>query len=347
MFRFVFVMSIFLSFGILAADDCCDQSCGCSTSVEVDFLWWDAMGNQLAYGIVTEGTVDSGVSPIAENLTERLLRFNPEWKPGVRVQLAHDFDCYDLTLFGAWTWYETKSVQNTSFVLPSTPNAFLSFNSDFIGGVGASLFEFETGDVAAEYYFKFNRVDLGLLRNCCLGCNLTLSPFAAFTYIYTDEDLTIVADFDNQTTGFFDQIDYRTRTNYDGYGLTLGVDLDWMFYQCLSLHTRAGLTGLWGCYEVDNLNVESKGGTVASRDSNVVFQDDDWRGRLYSQIQLGIKYSTCICHCPAFALLGWEHQVFFNQTNWSVFDGQFGTGATLSESDLVLQGLVARAGFSF
>ncbi|NGX58380.1 MAG: hypothetical protein K940chlam3_01287 [Chlamydiae bacterium] len=345
------VLSLFALFFLstsLFADYCVDDPCSCSTEIAVDFLWWDVMGDQIYYGIVIEGIRDTTPDPTVENLSERLLQFNPDWSPGVRVHLIHNLQCQDLALFASWTWYETENTQNTRLILSSDPDAFLSFNSVFIGGVGAQgILEFETGDIDAHYYFKLNRVDIGFLKSCCLCCDLQFSPFAAFTYIHTDENLTLVTDFDNQTSSFFKRNNYRNHTSFDGYGIKLGLAADWSFCQCFSFYSAASLTGAWGCYENDTRNIENEGGTIADIDIDVTFKHDDWRGRLYSQLQLGVKYTACLCRCPVFAMVGWEHQMFFNQTNWSVFSGEFATPSTLPVGDLTLQGLVVRAGFSF
>jgi Legionella pneumophila major outer membrane protein precursor len=331
----------------LMASPCSNDCCSADTSIYADFLWWTSQGDQLDYGIVTEGTRVDG-DPDVETLSEKWLVFDPDWNPGLRVGVEKEFSCANVCVFGEWTWYKTDDSQKTDLALPDTLGSILTFNSDFTGGAGVGSKAFETGLIKSDFYFQMNRLDIGFCKTCCLCDNFQLKPYAAFTYAHLKENLKLHAQFNNSQSSFFETEDYKTTTTYCGYGAKLGLAADWKVFNCFSLYTEGSLTGLWGKFDLNKKFTLSEGGTVNSIDFINTFRFDDWRGRLISQVQLGLRYDTCLCNqYPVMIQFGWEHQVLFDQTNWMVRGSQLATEGSKAAANLVLQGLVARVGVGF
>ena len=321
-------------------------------SLYADFLWWNAKGDQLDYGLVTQGTKDVSSSPTREKLTESFLVYNPKWKPGARVGFRKDFCHQGLGAFAEWTWYHTSDNETTKLTRTDDPNAFLTFNSNFIGGVGGSqtsLLGFETGNIEASFRFLMQRIDAGFYKKFSYKDSLLFRPYAAFTYAYLRENMSLHADFSSPTQGSFFETDrLRIKTKLSGYGLKLGAVGDWKLFPYFSFYTEASLTGILGGFDLNKKFFIEEGGTVSSLSEPVSSCFSDSQTRLIAQIHLSLRCEVPFYRCYKFiGQVGWEQQVLFDQTNWMVRSGQVATLGNVAAANLYLQGLVARIGFYF
>jgi hypothetical protein len=201
----------------------------------------------------------------------------PSYSPGVRVLLETFYGCPRVNPFASFCWYEA---------LPER-------------------------DSNASLYFLYSRLDTGI-STYGLFCNkLELEPFAAFTYLYTRENLSS-----------------KEKTNYSGYGASLGCKIYCPLNACLSLFGQASYCGLYGELDVKQFY------TSRSQENNY------WRGRSLADFMIGIKASSHRqCSYRLYHILGWQYTY--------LIDFHHALPSAKKTADLSLQGLTWKWGVLF
>jgi|GEM_PF-5471079 len=356
---FLFLLILATGFANDSECECCcyieEECCNWGLEIDAEFLWWQAYGDRLNYGVLAKGTSDQipDVS-FTTQASETWLEFNPKWKPGVRLRAAKDLCPDGVGIFGEWTWYETRNKERNCFVRPEGENVFFGFESDFLqSGGGKSTTQLQNIKINGDFNFLLNRIDLGFFKDFCFCNCYHLQPYAAFTYAHTKENMTIKSRFTSTISPFNDSFEkYKIKTTLDGFGTKLGFTSDWALFSCFYLSFQGSLTGLWGDFDekrddfYENFNPVGLGIQETEIEK---LRLSNWQGRLFSQLQISLLYDTCFCDCYHFnARLGWEHQTLFNQTNWMETNSPIRGSRNLKNSaNLYIQGLVAGIGLSF
>ena len=308
------------------------KNCWCNdgTQIYVDALYFRPDGEELNFLYTrTESAVGGDTVISNENHT-----IDPDWSPGVRVGMETGFGCPDLNIFATWTWYETNGNKRVDLALGDDDS--LIVQSDFLTTEDVM----STAQVTADFYFMFNRLDLGISKPCCICENVNFKPFGAFTYLHVNQNLAIDALFENATQESHNKIEFC------GYGATIGSELDWNFACNLSLYGLSSVTGVWGEYSTEQNFISSDVGVTEETRSRMQF--GEWRGRLLTRLQLGLKACTTLCGCyNVYGVVGWEYLHMFNQTDWMVKVSHEIDNVNKPAADLALQGLFVKFAFTF
>ncbi|MEM1283255.1 MAG: Lpg1974 family pore-forming outer membrane protein [Chlamydiota bacterium] len=335
---------ILLATASLSANHYSDYCDSCNHyNVYAEWLFFRAAGESVDVATISTGTTNDPDEPRVTSDDWKRIDVCPDWDSGYRLGFSTDLKC--ARLFGEWTWYATDKKTKFNFIGPSTDNQTFRVSSDFLGIQNNNL---ETYDLISNFHFSYYRLDIGLERRI-IDCNrVSFSPFAAFTYYQTNQDLKAqdstlyVAPVDTSETRKF-----NGKTQYNGFGASLGYNVVWEMFDCLALYSKGIFTAAYGSSEV-NYDFNRVNDQFAGNDNTFHFSFDKSRGRYITSVQVGLRTETCICGCyQIFGMVGWESQILFDQTDWMVkTDINFPDGYKPS-ANLYLQGLVVRAGISF
>lgn len=307
---------------------------GWDVFVTAEFLWWQAIQEQLTYAqsgvLVQPGTSSTSSGKV----------YKPDfsWDPGFRVGLGFYPGHNGWDLYANYTWLHSSSTDTAS-----SGNGTLAPVVLIPSGLSNTSVS-QITKARSQWDFHFNVIDLELGRNFYLSRSLAVRPYAGLKGTWQDQDWKtrytagqVVINNSAPLPG-----NVRTRQDQDvwGIGIRMGANGSWYFCKGWGLVTNIAFSGVWMDYDNDRKDTFRQNNTASATTVNVRKDNDSVKAVI--EMMLGLRgewwFQQERYH---FALqAGWEAQVWINTGNFIYLYGS-------SQGDLSLNGLTVKARFDF
>lgn len=348
--RVLFLMLCLFPFGWsqqASAMLCCQTDCNENNGgfeVYGEYLYWKAVQDQMAYAGTGLTDIFGSDNPFPTGASKaKIVEPHFKYHSGFRVGVGYQLPCTYWDTQVAWTRLHdtnSSSVSQREGVFPF--GALISiFGSSSENGPGLA------NEARSHWHFAFDTVDLQLGRTLESMCNLFFRPYIG---------ARIASIRQKQNTAFFGLVDGDTGAPIDasvsrknlfrGVGPSIGIDGSLKF--CSQWSLNGGVSGalLYGRLDTHNIITISENGQVGSIDLK---NREKYRLRPNANTYFGLGWESCFCEKYQVKLgVSYEMQYWWNQ--WDVpgdLVGVLFTGGDISQGDLMLHGITARAQIAF
>lgn len=305
---------------------------GWDAFLTVEFIYWTAREDHLAFGFKQSVQVDGSV-------TGNGCSAHPDWnyEPGFKIGFGvyQNHDGWDV--YANYTWLRVRHTNNeisiedlASQLIVPTP----------LFGTGGGLDPMNK--ISGSWELDFNVVDLELGRNFYISHWLTLRPHFGLKGTWQDQDYL------TRSEGVFANTlsigEANDKLDYWGIGIRAGLESSWHFSRCLSFLGEADVTGLW-----EKFNVHSKSTNapieVGLREPFTLINVENtfFTIKPVLELYLGLRWETWYC-CDTLYFSGeggWEIQWWADQNQFFSLNQESRLG------DLFFQGLTLKVRFGF
>lgn len=310
---------------------------GVNLNLSVDFLWWKATQDGLAYA--TSGVL----SNVGNDLTSRGEQKTPDfgWDPGFKFGFgaALPWDHWDFQLQYTWLY----SHNNTSRIRDVNGNISPAVQ---VGSLTSNTTELTAITSArSSWDLHFNVIDMELGRNYYVSKHITLRPFGGLKWTWQDQDWSVTYNADSVSiNGSSRDAQGGVRMNQDqflwGVGIRTGLNSQWYVTSDWSIFVNTAFSALWNDYSVKRRDKFQPLGTEATVTLNT--KSSSYHVHGVAELQLGMMGEWWFYNNDFhFAIsAAYEQQVWIN----------YGTFTYLTDreaGDLSLHGLTVKARFDF
>ncbi len=311
----------------IQADQCCPTDecfdpCG-GWSVGADFLFWNVCKDNPQYGV----TIDTSVT----NLTAAEPHYAPMgWEPGFRLYAGKEnvYCGWDMCASYTYLW-----ASGSDHVESGTNVALISSNgsdpNSTLGEIDArNTLTYQTFDVLLGYEF------------CFCKCQ-KIKPFFGIQGVKIRQGLVQR----NQTVAIGNFTDLSWISDYKALGLELGALYNYDLECGLGLFTRAGVSFVAGCNDVEREESFFVSDTfIGARE----YSDDKGLCTPGVHLQVGLSYDKCWCDRDFTFRIGYEFTDWWNVAQIRQY-GIAGQQTTTSSTggNLMMHGLFVGMGVGF
>jgi hypothetical protein len=348
--------------------ECCYDPCDSGNSggllggftIGAEGLYLQAYEDNLEYAAVaTIDTVTEGTAPVVTTTTITSQYRRPKFdnRLGYRVSIGYANPCSCWGLDANYFHYNTSArnrvaVPDDLFLIPTDLSSYVVINA-------ADALHYRAGE--ARLKLSVNRVDLNVGRLFCISDCWEFGPSVGVRWLNLDHRYDIFFLRESDTVPSSDLI--RLRDKFDGVGLRGGLNTRWTFCGGFGIYGSVGTAILTGNDRIERFEEPTRavipiGGTEVISSSPLFARSRHSRPLWTGETTLGIEWSTTFCGSQTLRiLLGWEYQIYFNAAKYdqtAIAAGSLGTsvgafpvGRPAHRSDLVLQGFVFGATYTF
>lgn len=327
-------------------------------SLNVDFLYWKATEDNLAFGIRQK--IVNSLNPVtsAGTGTDRAKKkeLDFKWRPGVRILLNYALPCEPWDLGFLWTHqlnHATGSANapNASSVNIGVPgesgtilgSTFLVPNAFTVDNATSTNFN----AIDAHWHLNFTDYQWLVGRLFDITCDFILHPFVGLKLTDIKQryhlDYVLNPDLVNPANRF-GSITQRIRTSYSGFGIQGGLDADWQVGNGFSLYSTAGAGITYGRAHIHEtmeeiVNIPAEG--IQTLD--IAFRDTVRISRPNVDFSIGLRWDLCFaCHYLMTLNAAWEYHHYFDQNLF-----RFAQANDPGRGSLNLHGWMVGIGLSF
>lgn len=330
---------ISLSASIEAVNDY-DQNWCEMASFELAYLNWRVSGDEFDYAY--------DIREADDVYRKRFHNVSGEYDPGFRVGLGLNLPCICWDSYLAWTHFDTKN----------TSRHHVNFRGGLNQSVAIPFFRLTEADLSSgDRVYTYGKVNLNtdwvdLEFGKWLDCTdcLLVRPHVGFRAADICEKFHTELDaFSVQASQTNATYQTRIHNEFKGVGVRAGLDANLHLCDGWSVTGRTAASLVWGYTKVRNIFRVREGGQETTFATSK--ETDHYRHlRAFTDLSLGIRYSTCYCCYPLHIEAAWEHHYLFGQHRFFASD-------TIQESlngynfkkdgDVALQGLTLSASLDF
>lgn len=350
-----------------------DLQCDWGAFLTVDFLYWYARENNLAYALKVQSIRNTTSVPFTQSIIfvpKTYEHINTDWEPGVRVGLGWNSCCDGWDYYLHWTYF--KNDKSASTFVPDyglDDNKFIPLEGEFAllnpwlnaslhGNLDAQTFD----KISANWSLRFNSIDLEIGRKYWLSSCFTLRPYTGLRSAWTKTILS-TNSFRNFTTPFILAQEFidRYKNKYWGVGFVGGIQPNWHFCRNFILFSNLDVSLIWGKAEMEKreAQIETEEGELTN-DYFSSSKNDFFKMQAIFDLALGLRWEETWC-CDRYRTaldLGWEHHIWLNHnTRTQTIDYYTQTISTEvingyrtfveSSTDTMFGGFVLRVRFDF
>jgi hypothetical protein len=299
-------------------------ACGADLYLTADFIYWAVREDRLAL-VATTGTHTT--APLKGSYIQPDFKMEPGFKVGLGILFDHD----GWDVFAEYTWIRARDLTASFTVAPEmAARDILTWGFSNGGSVTG-------GNVSWSLHY-FNAVDLELGRNFYVSRYLKLRPHFGLKGTWQKQLYSAVLNEPNDATatGSMDQF-------YWGVGIRAGLDAAFHFSKSFSAIGQLALSGLWGQFQPDRLNLDPALPVGDSPLAPLNVGNNFHTIRPVIEWMLGFRWETYTCDKDFhFAIdAAWELQYWPDQNQFPAYTVQTQGGA------LVMQGLTLKFRFDF
>jgi len=214
---------------------------GYNQSAMIEVNAWDFLiGASFIYWQAIEDGLDLGhIYPLVQNENNigHNIKMNFQYKPGFKVSLGMSLYHDNWLLFAEYTWLYLTDIKNVHTSISN--NIAESWNYDSLNY-----------DIYASWNFRYNMVDLVMLRPCYIGTHLIAKPFTGFRGGWMNQHYTAAT----LTT---DIIYAQNKENTWLIGPCAGVNCDWLFFDAFRIIGNSSIALIYQHFNTNATNVIS------------------------------------------------------------------------------------------
>lgn len=320
-------------------------ACDIGVSLQGEFLYWYAKETKLSYASLAQSEVvgfDNRDIPESTINRKKIFELGVDWNPGFRVGLGVNSACDGWDYLINWTSY--RATRSDSASVPSFTDEIISGNGAFVlqnlwernvsigeyfSSQGAQILPMLYDRIRADWKFRFNRVGMELGRRYYARPCFTLRPSIGISAIWTRTTFESLASATvDCVSGFSPEPAINTksirdhfRNRYWGFGLSTGLDLNWLV--CWGFGVRGGFNAdlVWGEFLMDkeenyliNRDYTELDELQTYYQSNHSYDNNVYGMQSLFDLKLGLNWESSFC-CDRFnfsAFAGWEHEILLH-----------------------------------
>jgi Legionella pneumophila major outer membrane protein precursor len=293
--------------------------------VAIDYLFWQALEDDLQYGV----SIPGGIPPGGLGFATQFSPINQKFKPGSGVRVGARYyvgSTWDLGL--SWTHFKKSSFGSVTGA-PSSVVATGVF----------TLVENNLGSQASsDWRLKFNTIDLECGREISPMPSISVRPHIGLKGARINQLQTV------QYGGVpsFTTTQVNRTNNFWAVGPRAGLDAKWNAWRGLSLIAGVSSALIYGKFDIDSRFLLANDAVSLSP----LYHDRLYRVRPTSQMLLGLGFAHSICDFDFDLTAAYELQYWWNQWQNLPSPATLNAGV-LTHGDLMTQGLTLRLGFGF
>jgi hypothetical protein len=289
-----------------------------------EFLYLHPTGVDMAHAQQQNGLGGAGTVPFG-----RVGTVDPHHEPGVRFGFTYALDCCSSFRTFA-TWLQTDAVDRV--VPPGIPSGAVG---SLVHHPGAALTA-SVGPVDAAYDFELRMVEVNYRRLWCASDQGWLNYFVGAKYGQLEQEFQQTGVFGGGLGG---AIDTTSEIDFDGGGLTMGLDFEVLWRHGFSLYGRGSVSAMVGEFRSDYSMFNS---TAAIQLALAQWEDDRFVSML--EYELGLAWVDKCEHVRISA--GYTAMFWFNAvTTPSFIDAVQADNYTDVSGTIAFDGLVGRIEF--
>lgn len=287
--------------------------------ITADFIYWEALEDQIVYGIKQNTTTSDGVTHLKQRIEQPHFRFRPGFKVGLGYNLPYD----GWDLYANWTWLHARKTTRTG--------ASEGILNPFDDAASA-----DTATVAqARFRFKYNTLDLELGRSMFLSRKLSIRPQVGLRGASIDQD--VLSRYSGLLSDPTEVTKAKQKSDFFAIGPRFGIQTrygsKWSVFGAFDFALLYGKRDI----SLKAFNVTDEG------DQRILsINGDKHRVRPNAQLQLGFDWGTCFCQ-NRYINIGASYE---SQYWWSQFEAPSPQNP-FPQGDLVLHGLTVHARFDY
>ncbi len=291
-----------------------------------EMLFWQSNIGSMSYGTTSKSstTIDDG----------HVKNLHFDWEFGFRLGLGYRLPHDKWDLFVNYTYVHGKGQGHAG---GSDTVVFPVFATNF----GATpINPFFADSAKAHWHMNLNMADVELGRTCNVGKWLTIRPFIGVRGLVIDQDYHV--EYKGGTVAPFGEDKVYLDNDFWGVGIRMGGNTLWGLGKGIGIYGNGSFSLLSGDFDVHEH--ENRAGTnlmSVERDSdNVVVTAD-----LALGLQWDYMFSKDRYHLGF--KMGWEFDLFFDQSQLFNFLGNNPGAFQSTKDDLSFQGLTVGLRFDF
>lgn len=267
-----------------------------------EFLYWKPQPEGLETWVQTENHTNgnqymSNLFPY-RGMSGTISRISPKYEPGYRLTGVYQlpFDQWDLSF--RWTRLKANRGGHTN----EKPNQVIFPNYTDQSFTPLAL------SASSSWSLNFNTLELDLSRAFSLGRSFCMNTFAGFKAAWIEQNLKVHlynVTFANQTSQPF--LINKTRNNFQGYGMNIGVDGKWCLGSGFHLFGKLATALLWGEYDLAQF-----GKTQVPR-GKLTQKVHEIQPQIEAQGGIGWEHQFSSNRCYLNFYAAFEEQIWFDQ----------------------------------
>lgn len=292
-----------------------------------DWLLWQAHANGM--GVAIKAAANAAEDVVLANTETKNPHFN--WNSGFRVGMGWNTPHDGWDVHATWTWFQNKAKRQGA--AGYAPVQYLPTQL-YAPAEDPTVTGFTAYD--AEWRLHLNLISLDLGREFFVSKWMTLRPFMGVQsgWIYQKQNVAFTGalpiDAEQRSLSLYNG------NKYWGLGPKTGLDTQWGLGYGFSLVGNAGLSLLYGFFDLQTM--QSTNLTTPVNNINAVRVS-----RAITEVALGLRWDTMFANdrCHFWIQGGWENLMFFGLGQNSYFLGtqSSNAGALLSnQTDMTIQG---------
>ena len=319
-------------------------------SISADYLYWNAVQDQMQYAAVLPGGVQGVINQVGDgspvNVIDNLSLIDPsfEYQSGFRIGIGYQVPCSNWDCQLSWVRLH-ENLSSSVSELNGGVIPLASPVSSLFGFIDSEPMNFGFGSTATSHWkFEFDTLDLQIGRLCTFSYGLQMRPYIGIKAASIRQKQHI------QYLGFalsdgIVNIETIKKNDFRGIGPSFGMDASWEFFPHFNL--TSGICGslLYGKFDVHvNPFVSQLNNSI-----NITLKNSK-KNRLRPTVDanIGIEWQDCLCgKFPVRIGVAYEAQYWWNQ--WLVPSSVISSiiGGSSPQGDLMLSGLTVNAEIGF
>lgn len=303
--------------------------------IQLEFLWWTADEENLAYASKTTGTI---AIPNVTSQIGTLERFDFDWNPGFRVTLGWDTSFDKWSLLANWTWYRNHTRNSISSIVDDPIGINAHWLVDAAEGIAST---------SASWELLLNLGSLVLSRDLFISQYLDLIFFSGVEGGWLNRQFRVQYGpsfiFAPDSPGTF-----NGKNKYWGVGPLLGLRSKWNFLHGFHISSKFSGSLLYGkVFKNQDITVQTVNGAFDNLQTGDLRDQNYMKLLPHLQFSVGLGWKQCIFQQTFLSFdLDWEANLFWNLAGFNPTNGTIAVILPI-HTPLSTAGITATAGLQF
>ncbi len=322
----------------------CFDLCDCCMPdfvVWADFIYWQVHPEGLQFAR-TDGISPDTATPLETK--GRIISPDCKIEAGFRVGAMIDIGCCNWDVFAQYTWLRpclSKRIDND----------FVPGSGEGSGDLHPLIWNLAAGlagdqvisEAKATWDNSYNVLDFGMGRTFSANCCFDFRPHLGFKATWQQMKYNVSYVHQTSTTDS-ENVQIKSKTDFNGIGLRGGFNAAWRFTPCVSLVGGVSVAAVWSDIEVNRKDFYESEKVVDIEDCHCALIPA-------TELLLGIRFDTTVCSCyNIFVFAGWENQIWWNLNRFLFVSNSTGESNSYQfgpHGNVTYQGLTVRGGLMF